>query len=127
MKSDCCGATFECYNGHVTSPCELPKGHEGDCRGWILGSPTNWPQGVATEEELNRTPKLTPEQQKILDDNPGVNITFEPRDVKLTPEQEKLVRHPKWEEVPGDIILVTQQLIDWAIRYALRDLMREKE
>lgn len=49
--SSVCGSTFEAANGHVTTACQLPVGHDGDCQGLILGSPTRWDRRYATEEE----------------------------------------------------------------------------
>jgi hypothetical protein len=54
LGGETCGATFEPANGGHVSPCHLPKGHDGQCEGWCLGSRCRWPQGVDSEEELYR-------------------------------------------------------------------------
>ncbi len=47
-----CGHVFESASGHRTTPCYREKGHEGDCRGRLLGSPCKFPTEFDTEEQL---------------------------------------------------------------------------
>lgn len=47
-----CRATFDLANGEYVSPCHLEAGHEGEHRGYVLGSPCCWPQGFSSEEEM---------------------------------------------------------------------------
>lgn len=46
---------------------------------------------------------------------------------RLTPEQWAKVRWPDWREVPDEDFHITQNVIDWAINYALQDLKPEEE
>jgi len=45
-----CGATIEIENGETVTPCNKPKGHPGEHRGWCLGSVAVW-----TDDELPRS------------------------------------------------------------------------
>jgi len=54
---------------------------------------------------------------------------LEKEDFWLTPEQIKAIRWPSYEECnrQDNHQLTIHHLIDWAIRYALQDLMPEEE
>jgi hypothetical protein len=78
---------------------------------------------------------FTPEQQKILDDNPGVNITFETHIPKLTPSQVEAIKpatkewiinylesYPALDGDPADI----RFLLEAFMNHALEDLLEKR-
>ena len=48
-----CNKTYEFANGHTTTGCVLPKGHKGDCKGFIIGMgcECRWDGRYDTEEQ----------------------------------------------------------------------------
>lgn len=47
-----CGKTFEFASGEMPSPCSLPKGHEGSCKGVWLGTVVRWDGAYSSEYEI---------------------------------------------------------------------------
>lgn len=52
-----CKNEFVLANGESVSPCHLNKNHEGDCKGYVLGSLCRWSKEFHSEEEMHHMAK----------------------------------------------------------------------
>ena len=106
-----CKSTFEMANGETVSPCYLVKGHEGDCKGTLLGSACTWPQGVSSEYEMHMK-ESTQEKMDRFVKNPEAFVEKADAERAELDSRTITVRLPKAGEPEGNGNVFTQEALD---------------